>query len=59
MVIAFVAGAVAAVTGAVYVGKKYHSSTAALAAVKAELSKVESSASAEVVVLVNKLKSLL
>jgi hypothetical protein len=59
MIIAFVAGAVVVASGVAYLGAKYHSSTAALAAVKAEVAKVESSASTEVQVLITKLKNLL
>jgi hypothetical protein len=59
MIIAFIAGIVVAASGVAYLGAKYHSSSAVLVAVKAEIAKVEPSASAEVVLLVSKLKGLL
>jgi hypothetical protein len=56
--IAFLAGGVVVASLVAYLGAKYHSASAVLVAVKAEISKVESSASTEVVALVTKLKSL-
>ena len=57
--IAFVAGAAVAISVVAYLGVKYKTSTAVLAAVKEEVAKVETSASTEVQALITKLKSLL
>lgn len=64
MVASFVAGEVLVLVGVAYVGYKYHSAKAALAAVKAEVAKIESEALQSAVVVdalaaVRRLKALL
>lgn len=64
MIVALAAGVVLSLSGVAYVGYKYHSAKAALAAVKAEVAKIESEALQSAVVVdalaaVRRLKALL
>ena len=59
MVIAFVLGAVVVAGGVGYLGVKYHNKTAVIAAVKAEIAKVEGSVVVEVKALVDAIKAKL